>query len=282
MPKRTSVQGLAEKLEVSRHAAVATAEHPLEALAGDAHRVMNIPLDAITPNPDQPRKHFDQTGLEELAESIKSKGLLQPILVKQTGEGEYLLVAGERRWRAAHIAGIAKIPCMVTTGDELELAVIENLQREDLRPLEEADGLQSLAKRFNYTHDELATVIGKSRVTVSETLALLNLPKTIREECRTSDIASKSQLLQVVREKDQGKQLALWEGIKTGTYSTKTAKKARKENTGGRPKHHSKTFAIEEPQATVTVRFKKSRASAQEVWQALDRAAKEQKKLIRR
>lgn len=280
MPKqRASLRDLSQQL---RSQGPAADEHPIDALSAEGRQVINIPLEAITPNPNQPRKHFDESALRELSESIRTRGLLQPIIVKRQEEGRYLLVAGERRYRAAGMAGMKKIPALVTEGDELEIAIVENLQREDLKPLEESEALKALAGRFGYTQDALARVVGKSKATISESLVLLDLPERIKAEVRTSEQGSKSQLLQVVRESNPEKQLALWDAIKAGKLTVRAAREARQQKeTRGRPKHASKTIRTTFPvEATVTVRFNKPNATEQEVWDALAAASAEQSKAL--
>ncbi len=148
-------------------------------------QVVDLPLEKITPNPSQPRVQFDGARLEELAASIREKGVLQPILVKATATG-YQVIAGERRWRASKAAGLASIPAIVadnvTQADELEWALIENLQREDLNVLEEAAGYKRLAETFGYTQQDIAAKVGKDRSSVANTLRLLTLPEAIREK----------------------------------------------------------------------------------------------------
>jgi len=280
MPKpRASLKGLGARLQAE--AATEVVEHPLDAFGQETHQVIHIHLDAITPNPEQPRKHFAPAALEELAQSIRDHGILQPVIVKRRpGEG-YLLVAGERRLRAARIAGLRKLPALVTEGDELELGIVENLQREDLRPIEEAEGLHALSGRFGYTQEQLAGVIGKSRVSVAESLSLLSLPDEMREECRTSDIASKSQLLQVVRERDAEKRAALWAAIKAGGLTVREARGRRKKAPGrGRPKSFTQTFRIEEPAASVTVKFRAASVPPEQVAAVLRLALEEQEKTL--
>jgi len=280
MPKpRATLKGLGARLQAE--AATEVVEHPLDAFAGESRQVVHIRLDAIVPNPEQPRKHFGSAALEELAQSIRDHGLLQPVIVKRRPADGYLLVAGERRLRAARLAGLKKLPALVTDGDELELAIVENLQREDLRPMEEAEGLHALAGRFSYTQEQLAGIVGKSRVSVAESLSLLSLPEAMRAECRTSDIASKSQLLQVVRERDAEKRAALWEAIKSGGLTVREARGRRKKSNGrGRPKSFTQTFRIAEPAATVTVRFRAASVPPQEVAAVLRMALEEQEKRI--
>lgn len=142
-----------------------------------------VPVNSIRPNPSQPRQHFDEDSLNELAASIKEVGLLQPVLVRRTSTG-YELIAGERRWRASRRAGLEVIPAIVReVGDELSLgqALVENLHRQDLNALEEAAAYQQLIEDFHLTHDEVATRIGKSRAAISNTLRLMQLPPAIQK-----------------------------------------------------------------------------------------------------
>jgi ParB family chromosome partitioning protein len=146
-------------------------------------RLETLPILAIEPNPNQPRVHFDEAALADLAASIGEIGVLQPVLVRPVGDGRYQLVAGERRWRAARRAGLAAVPAVVQTTDELgsvERALVENLHRQDLTPLEEAAAYQQLLDDFHLTHEQIATRVGKSRSAVSNTLRLLSLPAGIQ------------------------------------------------------------------------------------------------------
>ncbi|HEX2314590.1 MAG TPA: ParB/RepB/Spo0J family partition protein [Thermomonospora sp.] len=153
----------------------------MEPVAG-AH-FAELPLAAITPNPRQPRQHFDEEALEELAESIRIVGLLQPVVVRRTGPEKYELIMGERRWRASQRAGLDAIPAIVRdTGDDdlLRDALMENLHRQQLNPLEEAAAYQQLLEDFGATHEQLATRIGRSRPHITNTLRLLNLPPAVQ------------------------------------------------------------------------------------------------------
>ena len=145
-------------------------------------RLEELPIDAIVPNPNQPRVHFDEESLSDLSSSIRELGVLQPILVRPVGDG-YELLAGERRWRAARRAGLSVIPAVVRTTDDLgsvERALVENLHRQDLTPLEEAAAYQQLIEDFHFTHEQVATRVGKSRSAVSNMLRLLSLPASIQ------------------------------------------------------------------------------------------------------
>ena len=140
-----------------------------------------IEIGLIDRNPDQPRKNFDDDALEELSKSIKTYGVVQPIIVKQNGD-RYVIIAGERRWRASRLAGLKTIPCIVkdyTEQEISEIAIIENLQREDLNPIESAKAIKNLINQYNLTQDEVADKIGKSRPAVANTLRLLSLPSAI-------------------------------------------------------------------------------------------------------
>ena len=148
----------------------------------------------LLPSPFNPRQHFDETALAELAQSIREKGLLQPVLVRPAEQpGRYEIVAGERRWRAAQIAGVHEVPVIVRDMSEreaLEVALIENVQRTDLNALEEAFGYRRLIEQFGYTQQQLAEIIGKSRSHVANTLRLLNLPDEVREMIRDGQLSA--------------------------------------------------------------------------------------------
>lgn len=147
----------------------------------------------LEPNRDQPRKEFDEQSLSELADSIAQHGILQPLLVRPIVGGGYQIVAGERRWRAARMAGVKEVPAVVkemTDSEVMEFALIENLQREDLSPLEEAQGYRSLMESYEMTQDEVAKTVGKSRPAVANALRLLNLPKNIQNLVGSGEISA--------------------------------------------------------------------------------------------
>jgi ParB family chromosome partitioning protein len=163
-----------------------------------------IPINQIAPNPEQPRVEIGD--LTELSSSIKQNGVLEPLLVKPNGNGTWMIIAGERRWRAANLAGLSEVPCIELDIDEksiAEIALIENLQRKDLTLWEEADGYAYLIERFDYTHEDIAKKIGKSRTTVTESMAIAGLPESIRVKCRQTNITAKSTLLEVARQFDE-------------------------------------------------------------------------------
>ncbi len=162
-----------------------------------------LPIAQIETNREQPRSNLGD--LTELTESIRQRGVLEPLLVRRVGPGKYQLVAGERRFHAAIAAGLTEVPCVelsLSDQEALEVALVENLQRRDLNPFEEAEGYRTLVERYGYTHEEVARAVGKSRTSVTETLTLLNIPPALRDLCRHADISAKSKLLIVARAKN--------------------------------------------------------------------------------
>lgn len=160
-----------------------------------------IDIDRIEPNPHQPRKNFGD--LSEMVASIKEKGVLEPILVRALDGGRFEIIAGERRYQASKMAGLRHVPAIEVDVDNrgmLEISLIENLQRKDLTPFEEAAAIQRLCDQFRYTHEEIARKLGKSRTVITEALSLNRMPETVQERCRQADIESKSMLLQIVRQ----------------------------------------------------------------------------------
>jgi ParB family chromosome partitioning protein len=194
----------------------------------DLPRIVEVDLDRLTPNPDQPRKTFDEAALRELAASIERHGLIQPVTVKEAAGDRYILVAGERRYRAHQLLGRTTIAAILTQGNPDEIALIENLQREDLNPIEAAEALAIMMERHRYSQEDLGRTIGKNRVTVNELLRLNTLPQKIKEECRTSDTLRKSVLIELARLDEESEQLRLWEAIKNGQLMTVRAAREHK------------------------------------------------------
>lgn len=152
-----------------------------------------LAINDIIPNKEQPRKTFDEVALQELADSIKQHGVLQPLLVRPLTTGGYQLVAGERRWRASRLAELKEVPVIIkelTDTEAMEIAIIENLQREDLNPIEEAEGLQALIDKCGYTQEEVATSVGKSRPAITNALRLLRLPEEVRQMTKDGEISA--------------------------------------------------------------------------------------------
>jgi ParB family chromosome partitioning protein len=159
---------------------------------GESKSLLYCGIEEIVPNRSQPRKHFDESRLQELAESIKEKGILEPLIVRRIEQG-YELIVGERRWRAAQKAGLKEVPVLVKEaegGEALELSLIENLQRENLNPIEEAEAFKRLTEEFNVNQGELATRLGKDRTTITNVLRLLKLPLEVRNQLLQNRITS--------------------------------------------------------------------------------------------
>jgi ParB family chromosome partitioning protein len=168
----------------------------LDALLGegdtnDGERLLTLPVESLVPGKYQPRTRMDEVALLELASSIKSQGLMQPILARAISGGLFEIIAGERRWRASQLAGLKEIPVLVRVVEDeaaLKMALIENIQREDLNPLEEAQGIQRLIKEFTMTHQNAAESVGRSRVAVTNLLRLLNLAKPVQSMLMNGDL----------------------------------------------------------------------------------------------
>lgn len=175
----------------------AQAQQPPQAPAATTTQAVDgprtIPIDLVQRNPGQPRKHFDEGDLIDLANSIRTHGVLQPILVRPIADGKFEIVAGERRWRAAQRAGLHSIPAVVRELNEVEvveIAIVENVQRTDLNPIEEAQGFQTLIDRFGRTQEEIADAVGKSRPHIANMLRLLKLPDDLQEMVRDGRLSS--------------------------------------------------------------------------------------------
>ena len=256
-------------------------EHYVEALAASAGTPIGrmIAIELVDPNPNQPRQVMGD--LSELMASIAEKGILEPLVVRQRG-GRFQIVAGERRYQAAVQVGLRELPAVVRDVDEtemLELALIENLQRKDLTPFEESEALHGLAESCGYTHEDLARRLGKSRTSITESLALHAMPDEVRNLCRLADISSKSLLLQVVRQNTPEKMTALVEKIAGQGGATRQQLRAEAARPkAGRPKHY--VFAFRAPGNTFSLKlsFNKSRASRDEVIDALEAIVRDLKK----
>lgn len=188
-------------------------------------RIVELDLTAIVPNPEQPRTIFDQEKLQELAASIEARGLIHPITVKSMGEGRYMIVAGERRFRALGLLGRNTAPAIISEGNTDELALIENVQRENLHPIDEFEAVVRLVDRHGYKHEDAARVLGKSRVSITELLSLAAIPEAIRQGARGNERVTKSFLIELARIKDEDKQLALWAQSDGTVRSIRDAKK---------------------------------------------------------
>jgi len=275
VPKR----GLPETLRM-RHD-----EHYVEALATSAGEPVGrmVPIDLLDPNPDQPRQVMGD--LSELMASVAEKGIIEPLVVRHRG-GRYQIIAGERRYHAAVQVGLREVPAIVREVDDIEvmeLALVENLQRKDLTAFEEAEALQQLAEKCGHTHEDMARKLGKSRTSITESLSLSAMPEEVRNVCALADITSKSTLLQIVRQGEPAKMLALVE--KLAGQGTVTRQQARSETSKQKPaRARSYTFAFKPPTKAFNLKltFRKSRVDADEVISTLEGILKELRAARRR
>ena len=248
-------------------------EHYVEALNASAGTPLGrmVPIEQLDPNPTQPRQVMGD--LSELMASIAEKGVIEPLVVRQRG-GRFQIVAGERRYQAAVQVGLRELPVVIREADDdeaIELALVENLQRKDLTPFEEADALQSLAQRCGYTHEELARKLGKSRTAVTESLALTKLPEQVRNLCRLADISSKSLLLEIVRQPDLEKMLSLVERISGHQNATRAAVRLETAKPkAGRPRAFVFQYRPQTKAFNLKLRFQKHHVDQDEIIAALE------------
>jgi len=231
-----------------------------------------IALDRLEPNPLQPR--VDLGDLEELIASIRERGVLEPLLVRpsQVG-GRFMIISGERRFRAAREAGLREVPCIELDVDDravAEIALIENLQRKDLTPYEEAEGLLALKERFGYTHEDIAKKIGKSRSSVTESLIIAALPDDIKNLCQKANINSKSMLLQVSKQSDADSMLQFINRVSEQGMNRDEARKAGNKKQS-RPQPYVFRHQSSSKDYTIEVRFRRSSVSKEELLQVIQK-----------
>lgn len=203
------------------------AESTQPASAFEKGKLYELPIIDIRPDPDQPRKYIDPQGLDELAASLRQFGVLQPVLFRQGEQGWVILVAGERRFEAAKRAGLFVIPGIFVDGAAAEIALVENLQRQDLTVIEEAEALGRLVGSMQYTHEQAAAVIGKSRTSVTEILSLNDLPAEIRDDCRSNLKCPRQVLIEISRKKQERAMINLYNRYKESGLTAGMIHKAR-------------------------------------------------------
>jgi ParB family chromosome partitioning protein len=232
-----------------------------------------IPVDQIRPNPEQPRKALGD--LRELSDSIREKGVLEPLLVRFVPREDcYYIISGERRYHASRAAGLREVPCIEKMADDaetLEIALIENMQRKDLTPFEEADGLHQLATRFEYTHDDVAKKIGRARSSVSETLTLRNIPEALRKKCIEAGITAKGMLLQIAKQPTEKKMAEMLARILQGGLSREEARRERidEQEAPRKPQPFIFHYEPEDDAFRFRLQFKKSHVSRDELIRTL-------------
>jgi ParB family chromosome partitioning protein len=236
-----------------------------------------IQIEDIETNPDQPRTNVGD--LSELKDSIEAKGVLEPLLVRPVAGGRYRIIAGERRFRAAMEAGLAEVPCIelqVSDSEVLEIALIENLHRKDLHPFEEAEGFAGLAERHGYTQQQIASAIGKSRVSITEAMSLLDIPEDLRDECRRADIGAKSVLLEIARLKDPEKMRDAVGAIARGSTRDELRARKKEESTSSRrPRRFAFVYKPKGGPYKLALSFTKSRVEKSELIHALREVIKQ-------
>ncbi len=257
-------------------------EHYVDALVHSAGTPVGrfVPIELLDPNPNQPRQVMGD--LSELMSSVSEKGVLEPLLVRQL-EGRYQIIAGERRYHAAVQVGLREVPVIVKDLDDnevLEIALIENIQRKDLTAFEEAEALHQLAARCGYTHEDLARKLGKSRTSITESLSLNGMPEDVRNLCRLADIGSKSTLLQIVRQSDPQKMLALVEKLASRPSGGATREAVRRETAKPSAMPRSYVFAFRPPTKSFNLRmsFRKGNVPKTEIIEALEQIIRDLRK----
>ena len=274
-----SKRGLPETLRM-RHD-----QHYVEALAASAGEPVGrmVAIDLLDPNPNQPRQVMGD--LSELMASVTEKGIIEPLVVRQR-LGRYQIIAGERRYHAAVQVGLREVPVIIREVDDvevMELALVENLQRKDLTAFEEAEALLQLQQKCGHTHEDLARKLGKSRTAITESLSLASMPSEVRNLCRLADITAKSTLLQIVRQADPKKMLALVEKLAGQGAATRQAVRTETAKPkAGRPKSY--VFAFKPPTKAFDLRlsFRKTKVEPSEIIEALENIIRELKASARK
>ncbi len=265
MPRR----GLPETVRM-RHEA-----HYVETLSASSGEPIGrmVPIERLDPNPEQPRHAMGD--LTELKASIAEKGIIEPLIVRPRGE-RYGIISGERRYQAAVQLGLTELPVVIRSANEsesIELALIENLQRKDLTAFEEAEALQALVERFEYTHEQLAKRLGKSRTSITESLSLNAMPDEVQRLCRLAEITSKSVLLEVVRQRSPEAMVAFIEQMtRDGGATRRRARETASKRRGGAGRAKPFVYHYAPPNRTFSLRlaFRKTKVPRDQLIAALE------------
>lgn len=251
-------------------------QHFVEELAARSETPVGrmLPVSIIDADPRQPRGSMGD--LDELVDSIRRKGVLEPILVRRAeAPGRFVIISGERRYRAGLEAGLLELPAIeldVSESEALEIALIENLQRKDLTPFEEAEGYQALQSRHGYTHEQIASAVGKSRVVVTEALSLLQMPARVRDAVQALGLTSKSMLLEVLKAKSEDEMVQLVEQIANRGLSRDDLRRQKQRAVGGgaRRKPFVFQFAAPDKSFRLSLKFRRSQVEQDELIEALE------------
>lgn len=234
--------------------------------------IRNIPIEKIIPNQMQPRR--DMGDLSELTDSIRENGIIEPVIVKPR-DGNFEIIAGERRFRAAKEAGMHEIPCIehdIPDNEALEMSIIENIQRKDLNVFEQSHSIRSLAEIYGYTHEEIAKKIGKSRVTVTELIRIMDLPEEIKEKCLTLGIDSKTFLLELTKMEDLEKMNAILSQYGKKPFSREEVKQQRKNVD---KKSFNFNFLSDDKKVKINFHFKQEKVDKESVIDILEKLIKD-------
>ncbi len=247
-----------------------------------------IDIERILPNPTQPRKTLRD--IEALAESIRERGILEPILVRPTEDGHFQIIAGERRFHAARQVGLTMIPCVELDVDErgcLEISLIENLQRRDLTPFEEAEAIARLVEDFQYTHEQIARKLGRSRSSVTELLSLNRMPERVKDACRRADILTRTVLMEIVRQPSEDEMMQLVEAVLSGSLTRDEVRELKKNPSSapaagdpGRPRPYVFRYRPPNRDFQMSLRFDRELVEPDELLQILEQIVTDLKSQI--
>ncbi len=236
-----------------------------------------IEIERLEPNPTQPRR--EMRDIEELVSSIRERGILEPILVRPLETGKFQIIAGERRFVAAREVGLSMVPCIELEVDDrgcLEISLVENLQRRDLTPFEEAEAINRLVDEFQYTHEQIAKKLGRSRTSITEIISLNRMPAAVKEACRRADITTKSTLMEIVRQPDEQSMLALVAAVSSEQLTRDEVRERKRANEGAPPgpaRWRPFVFKYKPPEHdfTLSLRFERDQVDPRELLTTLER-----------
>jgi ParB family chromosome partitioning protein len=276
---RSLAQGVISSATAGEQAAEATAGLTSGPFAGTSRLkgARLIALDRIIPDPKQPRKTFTEKTLNDLAASIKTHGVLQPILVEYESDSDaYKIITGERRYRAARLAGLKELPCIVSDElaerDRLYYQLVENLQRDDINAFEEADAFMMLAEQYDLKHQDIAQLVGKSRSYVSKIIKIASIPESLRQRCATNDLLTREHLIVIAQQASQSEMVDLIDRVSLQPTNVKHLRAIRTSKQQRKPKRFEFHFTSQDRTFSVAVKFKKRSATKKEISSALNAA----------
>lgn len=247
-----------------------------------------IEIERLEPNPTQPRR--EMRDIDELVSSIRERGILEPILVRPLETGKFQIIAGERRFVAARQVGLSMVPCIELEVDDrgcLEISLVENLQRRDLTPFEEAEAINRLVDEFQYTHEQIAKKLGRSRTSITEIISLNRMPAAVKEACRRADITTKSTLMEIVRQPDEQSMLALVAAVSSEQLTRDEVRERKRASEGAPPgpaRWRPFVFKYRPPEHdfTLSLRFERDSVDPRELVNTLERILDDLREQIKR